>query len=181
MKNTVVNLVTRVLTAGAGGEASRKEGLKWAVGGMATLLSGQKAAAVTMFARGVGQLERAWRERHPEHPEGLKARLDASVAFYASTHQHPINRQLHLVGIPLILGGAVGLLATPSFSPPWFASAGAFTTGWALNIVGHVAFEKNAPAFADDPLSFVAGPLWDAGQLLASARERLMGRAAQPA
>lgn len=175
MKIPLASIVTSVLHAGPGGEAGRREGLKWTVGGMATLLTGQKAAAVTMFARGVAQLERCWRERHPEHTGGLQARVEAARAFYDATHRHPINRTLHVVGIPLILGGAVGLLAAPTLSPPWLASAGAFTTGWALNIAGHVAFEKNAPAFADDPLSFVVGPLWDAGELLARGRRRFGG------
>ena len=39
--------------------------------------------------------------------------------------------------------------------------------GWAFNIVGHAVYEKNAPAFADDPLSFIAGPAWDLQQMLA--------------
>ena len=167
MKLKLIESVSRVLQAGQGGEAGRKEGIKWAVGGMATLLTGQKTAALGMFARGFAQLERGWREKHPEFQGDFKARVAESVRFYESTHQNGVNRQLHLIGIPMIVGGAIGLLATPSFSPPWLASAGAFTAGWALNIVGHAAFEKNAPAFADDPLSFIVGPLWDARQVVA--------------
>jgi len=166
----IANVITRALQAGPGGEAGRKEGIKWAVGGMATLLTGQKAAALTMFARGFGRLERAWREKHPEFQGDLKARVAESVRFYEATHQNGVNRQLHLVGIPMIVGGAVGLLTTPSFSPFWFGAAGAFTAGWALNILGHAAFEKNAPAFADDPLSFIVGPLWDARQMITKVR-----------
>lgn len=173
MKSTLTRIVSKVLAAGPGGEEGRKAGIKWAVGGMATLLSGQKVAALTMFARGFGQLERAWRERNPEFQGDLRARIDAAIAFYESTHQNKVNRQLHLIGIPMVVGGAVGLIATPSFSPPWIASAGAFTAGWALNIVGHAAFEKNAPAFADDPLSFLVGPLWDARQMFARGKQAL--------
>ena len=51
------------------------------------------------------------------------------------------------------------------FRPLWFISAGAFASGWVLNIIGHGMYEKNAPAFADDPLSFIAGPVWDFTQL----------------
>ena len=32
--------------------------------------------------------------------------------------------------------------------------------------MGHAAFEKNAPAFKDDPLSFLAGPVWDLQQFI---------------
>jgi uncharacterized membrane protein YGL010W len=35
-----------------------------------------------------------------------------------------------------------------------------------LNFIGHGKYEKNAPAFADDPLSFIAGPVWDFQQIL---------------
>ena len=30
-----------------------------------------------------------------------------------------------------------------------------------LNFIGHGFFEKGAPAFSEDPLSFFAGPAWD--------------------
>ena len=50
------------------------------------------------------------------------------------------------------------------------ATERAFPAGWALNLVGHAAFEKRAPAFSDDGLSFVAGPVWDLQQLLQSRR-----------
>jgi len=161
----IANTIKRALQAGPGGAAGRKEGIKWAVGGMSTLLTGQKAPALVMFARGFAQLEKSWRENHPEFQGSFKDRAAESVRFYEATHQNGINRQLHLIGIPMIVAGAAGLLVTPSFSPLWFGAAGAFTAGWALNIVGHVAFEKNAPAFADDPLSFIVGPLWDVKQM----------------
>jgi uncharacterized membrane protein YGL010W len=44
---------------------------------------------------------------------------------------------------------------------------GAFGVGWALNLVGHAAYEKRAPAFSEDGLSFLAGPVWDLQQFLA--------------
>ncbi len=158
--------IKRIFDAGPGGEAGRKEGMKWAVGGMATLLTGQKASALTMFARGVALLERSWRERNPDFEGGIKERVAESVRFYEENHRHPTNRRLHQIGIPMIVGGAAGLLVAPAFRPMWFASAGAFAVGWGLNIVGHAAFEKNRPAFSADPLSFITGPLWDVKQTL---------------
>ncbi len=159
--------IVRILEAGPGGERGRREGEKWAISGMATLLSGNRLAALTMFARGVAQLERAWRERNPEFQGGFKERVAESVRFYEETHQHPVNRKLHVVGIPMILAGAAGLLTAPAFRPVWLASAGSFAVGWGLNLIGHGVFEKNRPAFSADPLSFVTGPLWDAKQLFA--------------
>ncbi|HEY9842645.1 MAG TPA: Mpo1-like protein, partial [Candidatus Obscuribacterales bacterium] len=49
---------------------------------------------------------------------------------------------------------------------PWVISAVAFAGGWALNILGHSKYEKKAPAFTEDPLSFVAGPVWDIQQIM---------------
>lgn len=139
-------------------------------GGMVALLSGRKVEAATMFARGIQGLEQQWRERHPEFGGGFAERWAWSEAYYEQTHQDPTNRVLHVIGIPMIIGGTVGLAAFKPYRPLWFASAGAFTGGWALNFVGHAVFEKRAPAFADDPLGFLAGPVWDAKQLVKKVR-----------
>ena len=64
----------------------------------------------------------------------------------------------------MILGGTIGLITAPRYRPLWTLSATSFTIGWVLNIVGHAFYEKNKPAFADDPLSFIAGPVWDLEQ-----------------
>jgi hypothetical protein len=139
-------------------------GSLWAAGGMAALLLGRKTLALGLFARGIEKLERNWRAAHPEFKGGLGERWDAATAFYEQTHKNPVNRWLHITGIPMIALGAAGLLSFKPFRPAWSAAAGAFTTGWALNLVGHAIFEKNAPAFKDDPLSFLAGPIWDIKQ-----------------
>lgn len=157
---------------GAPGSDVRREGVRWAVTGMATLLSGQKLPALGMFARGVALLEAQWRADHPEVGPGLRDRLAAALEFYERTHQDKKNRFLHVVGIPMVVGGAVGLIAAPAFTPVWWGSAGLFVVGWQLNIAGHIFFEKNKPAFADDPLAFVAGPVWDMKQLIAGLRGR---------
>lgn len=153
-------------------EVARTQGSRFAVLGMATLLTGQKVPALSLFGRGVSLLEQSWRAKHPEFQGGIVERVRASVEFYERTHQNEKNRFLHVVGIPMIVGGAVGLLAAPSFSPPWVASAGLFTVGWALNIYGHARYERNKPAFADDPLAFMTGPLWDVKQLLTRSRAK---------
>lgn len=145
------------------------EALAWTVGGMAMLtFGGPRLPALATFAKGAIKLEESWRRRHPRFEGGLRARWRKAEEFYEGTHQDKTNRALHIVGIPMIVGGAAGMLAfrpVGMTAPLWFGSAGTFTTGWALNIVGHAVFEKNAPAFKDDPLSFVAGPIWDARQV----------------
>ena len=140
-----------------------------AFGGMGALCAGFKVTALTLFGAGIKLLEKDWRARHPEFTGNTSDRWQASLAFYRDTHQNDTNRTLHLIGIPLILGGAVGLFASRPLSPVtgglWAVSFGAFATGWALNLVGHRVFEKRAPAFSDDGLSFIAGPVWDLQQV----------------
>lgn len=134
-------------------------------GGMLALLGGNKLVGAGLFMRGVAGLEAGWRARRPSFEGDLPERWRYATRFYAETHRHPVNRALHMAGIPMIVVGAVGLLSMPSYTPPWALAAGSFATGWALNVVGHAVFEKNRPAFADDPLSFIAGPIWDLQQL----------------
>ena len=131
------------------------------VGGMGALLAGSKAAALGMLARGVRDIEAEWREANPDFEGGVGERWRRAIEHYEATHRDATNRRLHVVGIPIIVGGATGLLIWPRYTPPWAISAGAFALGWALNLAGHALYEKNAPAFADDPLSFLAGPVWD--------------------
>ncbi len=142
-----------------------KSGSAWAVSGMVALLAGRKVAGLGMFARGLAVLEQGWRDRHPNFEGGLAERWEAATEFYEATHRNKTNRWLHMAGIPFIVAGATGLFAFKPYRPAWGVSAGSFAFGWGLNILGHVAFERNAPAFKDDPLSFLAGPVWDLQQL----------------
>lgn len=135
-------------------------------GGMLLLLMGHKAKGLALFAHGFYQLEQEYRAAHPDLEPGLKARWQEAVTFYEATHQDETNRSLHRWGIPVIVGGAVGLFAAKPYRAPWVASAAAFAGGWALNFIGHGKYEKKAPAFTEDPLSFLAGPVWDLQQLM---------------
>lgn len=134
--------------------------------GMGALLFGQKTLGLGLFAKGFAGLEAEWRDVNEFTGTG-EERWRRAIAFYEATHQDQVNRALHIVGIPMILGGTVGLFAFRPFRPLWFASASSFTAGWVLNFIGHAWFERKAPAFADDPLSFIAGPVWDVTQLRA--------------
>lgn len=139
----------------------KDRGLLLVAGGMGALLAGRKVVGLSLFAGGIADLEAAWRQAHPGFTGDFAARWNEAASFYEATHKDPTNRMLHVVGIPMILGGALGLVVAPAYSPSWWVAAGAFGVGWGLNLVGHAVFEKNRPAFADDPLSFVAGPIWD--------------------
>jgi hypothetical protein len=154
--------------------AEAKLGVALSIAGMGALCAGFKLSALSLFSAGIKCLEKDWRARHPEFIGNAAERWQASLSFYRETHQNGTNRTLHLIGIPLIVGGAAGLFASKPFSPVtgvlWAGSLGAFAAGWALNLVGHAAFEKRAPAFSDDGLSFIAGPVWDLQELLKSGR-----------
>lgn len=150
------------------------------VGGMGALMVGARAPALALFGTGFRGLEREWRRKR-NFDGTWRERWDRAARFYEATHKDPTNRALHIVGIPMIVGGAAGLLAFRPLGltgPLWAASAGSFAVGWGLNLVGHAVYEKNAPAFAEDPLSFVAGPVWDAQQV---ARAVLGGREGEEA
>jgi uncharacterized membrane protein YGL010W len=72
---------------------------------------------------------------------------------YANDHTHPVNRALHLVGIPLI----VASLPVIPVSPP--VGLGMFAAGWALQFTGHV-FEQKKPSFSRDLRFLAVGPVW---------------------
>jgi uncharacterized membrane protein YGL010W len=81
--------------------------------------------------------------------------FDDYMRSYAEDHQHPYNRALHLVGIPMILAS---LPAIPLAPPVGIAM---FTTGWALQFAGHY-FEGKPPAFTRDPRYLAVGAVWAA-------------------
>ena len=136
--------------------------------GMGALMAGAKLTGLALFTKGMVGLEQEWRAQR-ESEGTWAARFEKAAVCYEGTHQDPTNRVLHRVGIPMIVGGAAGLIVFPSYRPFWLASHALFTVGWGLNLVGHSVYEKNKPAFADDPLSFLMGPLWDLRQLRSGA------------
>jgi uncharacterized membrane protein YGL010W len=72
---------------------------------------------------------------------------------YRRDHQHPVNRALHTVGIPMI----VASLPIFPFNP--LLGGSLFVVGWILQFVGH-AFEGKAPSFFSDPRFLLVGPMW---------------------
>lgn len=139
-------------------------------GSMGLLLTGRKMTAMAMFGKAFLELEREWRAQHPEVAETLQARWEAALSFYERTHQDPTNRLLHRLGLPMIAGGAAGLLIGGFLRPLWIASAATFSVGWALSLIGQLFFEKEGVPLDADPLSFIVGPLRDLQQQLARRR-----------
>ncbi len=97
--------------------SSKTRDVLYTAGGMGALLLGRKLLSVGMFTKGALGLEQAWREAHPDFDGDLAARWEEAISFYEQTHADPINRKLHVIGIPMILGGTVGRLGTEHRRP----------------------------------------------------------------
>jgi uncharacterized membrane protein YGL010W len=81
------------------------------------------------------------------------------VEQYGLSHEHPVNRFCHTIGIPLIvmslLVGVVAI-AVPGL---WWIAAALFVGGWILQFVGH-AFEGKPPEFFRDWRFLFVGLRW---------------------
>ena len=81
------------------------------------------------------------------------------VGEYASSHQHPVNRICHAVGIPLVA------LSIPLFAVVWFGPglwpipAIMFVAGWLFQFAGHFA-EGRPPEFFRDWRFLFVGLRW---------------------
>lgn len=81
------------------------------------------------------------------------------IAQYGSSHQHPLNRLCHTIGIPMI-ALSIPLLAAAIFVEglwPW--GLGLFVLGWILQFIGH-AFEGKPPEFFHDWRFLFVGLRW---------------------
>jgi uncharacterized membrane protein YGL010W len=78
---------------------------------------------------------------------------------YSQSHQHPVNRWCHTIGIPLItlsLPLFVAAIFLPQF---WYVPAAMFLAGWALQFIGHW-FEGKPPEFFKDWRFLFVGLRW---------------------
>ena len=81
------------------------------------------------------------------------------IAQYALSHQHPTNRLLHTLGIPMIAVSI--LLAVVAVMVPqlWIVAGALFAIGWILQFIGH-AFEGKPPEFFKDWRFLFVGLRW---------------------
>ena len=78
---------------------------------------------------------------------------------YSESHQHPINRLTHSIGIPMI---ALSILLLPFgffFSRIWIVVSALFVVGWILQFVGHY-YEGKPPEFLKDWRFLLVGLRW---------------------
>jgi uncharacterized membrane protein YGL010W len=81
------------------------------------------------------------------------------IAQYATSHQHPVNRTCHTLGIPTIVISVALFAASIFYRPLWKWALGLFLFGWALQFVGH-AFERKEPEFFHDWRFLFVGVRW---------------------
>lgn len=81
------------------------------------------------------------------------------IAQYAQSHQHPVNRTCHTIGIPLI-AASIPLFILGSVARSLLLIAlTLFIVGWALQFVGHW-YEGKPPEFLRDWRFLFVGLRW---------------------
>jgi len=81
------------------------------------------------------------------------------IAQYSTSHQHPVNRACHTLGIPTILL-SVGLFAASFLVHRlWIYALALFALGWVFQFIGH-AFEGKPPEFFQDWRFLFVGVRW---------------------
>ena len=81
------------------------------------------------------------------------------IAQYAQSHQHPLNRICHTIGIPLIALSLPLFVAALFISGFWPVPLALFVVGWIFQFVGH-AFEGKRPEFFHDWRFLLVGLRW---------------------
>jgi uncharacterized membrane protein YGL010W len=84
---------------------------------------------------------------------------DEWITQYARSHQHPLNRMCHTLGIPLIALSIplfLVAIAVPGF---WRVPLAMFVVGWILQFLGH-AIEGKPPEFLHDWRFLFVGLRW---------------------
>lgn len=81
------------------------------------------------------------------------------IAQYGHSHEHPVNRWCHTIGIPLI-ALSIPLFVVAVFEHRvWPVPVVLFVVGWAFQFIGH-AFEGKPPEFLRDWRFLLVGLRW---------------------
>ena len=81
------------------------------------------------------------------------------IAEYSRSHQHPLNRAFHTLGIPLIVASLLLFVAAIFVSRLWPWALGLFVAGWVFQFAGH-AIERKPPEFLKDWRFLFVGLRW---------------------
>lgn len=86
--------------------------------------------------------------------------MSSWIQQYASSHQHPLNRLLHTIGIPAILVSLVLALASVVWPVLRVPAVVLFLGGWGLQFIGHAVEGKRPEFFSDWRFLFVGVRWW---------------------
>ena len=86
------------------------------------------------------------------------------IQAYGQSHQHPLNRACHTVGIPLVTLSILLLLAAPWVHGLWKVGLLLFGVGWFFQFLGH-AVEGKPPEFFKDWRFLLVGLRWWAAKV----------------
>lgn len=96
---------------------------------------------------------------------------DDWIAQYATSHQHPINRWCHTIGIPLI-ALSLPLFVVAGVAPlSWWVPGTMFVVGWGFQFIGH-AVEGTPPEFFHDWRFLFVGLRWWVAKVRGRDREQ---------
>ena len=84
---------------------------------------------------------------------------DEWISEYSKSHEHPMNRLTHAVGIPLIALSLPLFIVALFVSGFWVVPVASFVVGWIFQFVGH-AFERKPPEFFKDWRFLLVGLRW---------------------
>lgn len=85
--------------------------------------------------------------------------MEEWVEQYATSHQNPVNRFLHTLGIPMIALSILLFGVSIFVAGLWPFALGLFVVGWIFQFVGH-AFEGKPPEFFRDWRFLLVGLRW---------------------
>ena len=82
------------------------------------------------------------------------------IAQYGQSHQHPVNRFCHTIGIPMIVVSIILLVMSLFVSGWWRTGLALFVLGWVFQFVGHFVEGKPPEFFKDWRFLFVGLRWW---------------------
>ena len=84
---------------------------------------------------------------------------DTWIDEYSESHQHPMNRLTHSIGIPMIAVSLVLIIPSFFIGGLWRIAVALFVIGWILQFIGHY-FEGKPPEFMNDYRFLFVGLRW---------------------
>jgi len=81
------------------------------------------------------------------------------ISEYAGSHQHPVNKFFHTIGIPLIAASLPLFMLGIFVRGVWMVALVMFVLGWVFQLIGHW-FEGKRPEFLRDWRFLFVGLRW---------------------